>query len=234
MKLLLLGIIVLVNLSLHSQIKLAISGGINFNNTALTNNSNMLPDTADFNFAATGGKQGFNIGLLANIKLVQNWYIETGVSYTKKGGTTEDKALLIGGGGGIPYESNTYFTPSYIQVPVYILFLPDTKQKYKFSGGAGVYLGRGIGGEFYKRSNIGATTPIATERNISFGNKITDDFAPIELGAGARVGFLIMDNLEFTVSYQFSILNNIPKDNNKNGRALFRTVGLNIIKYIKK
>lgn len=238
MKKILFILFAILTLQTKAQVKIALTGGINFNTMSWKANSGTVgSDSSDYAFSETGRKQGFNVGLLVNLHVAQNFYLETGLGYTQKGGTTDENLAIISPGPGpsiVPVKRNQFLAPTYIQVPLYILFLPEMKNKYKITGGAGLHISYGIGGQYYSNTAYSNNTKIVLERDIKFGNSIADDVKKIEIGYGARIGFLMNDNLEFSFSMQRSFSNNVPNEKGSRGTNRFNTIGLNLVKYIKR
>ncbi len=225
----------IISLSINSfaQVKLALTGGLNLNRIAWNDKSPALIDSSDFTFNSTGQKQGFNIGLLVNIKTQENWVLETGLVYTQKGGTTKESTTLMPGN--INFSKTQTFSPSYLQVPLYLMYKSESRKKYKLISGLGGYISTGVGGKYISLTSVGTTVLNAkADREIKFGNTASNDFAKTEIGVGAKIAFLMSENLAFGASFQRSLINNLPKDKNTNGAALFNTVGLTITKYLGK
>jgi hypothetical protein len=240
MKKILFILLTILTVQARAQVKIALTGGVNFNTISWkAKTSTVGSDTSDYAFSETGRKQGFNVGVLVNIHVAQNFFLETGLGYTQKGGTTDENLSFISPGPGpgpgiVPVKRNQYFAPTYMQVPLYLLFLPEFKNKYKITGGAGLHISYGIGGQYYSNTAYSNNTNIVLERDIKFGNSTSDDVRKIEIGYGARIGFLMNDNLEFSFSAQRSFSNNVPTDKSSRGTNRFNTLGLNLVKYIKR
>jgi hypothetical protein len=216
----------------YAQIKLALTGGVNLNTISWKDkdNLNVQSDSSDYTYSSKGQKQGFSVGILLNIKTEENWAFETGLVYTQRGGTTKETVKLTPSN--VNFSRTQTFAPSYLQVPLYLLYKPENKKKYKIMAGAGGYFGFGVGGSYNSVTNIGTViTNTKVDRKTKFGIGLADDFAKMEIGLGAKVAFLMSDNLAFGASIQRSVINNAPKIKDQNGSALYNTIGFTITKY---
>ncbi len=234
MKITILFLSLLFSIGIKAQLKVALNGGVNFNSISWKDKDdiNSQSDSSDYTFSSKKGKQGFSVNILFDIHTEENWYLETGIGLSKKGGITEEQTTLLPGN--IPFKKTQYFTPTYVQIPLYLVYLPENKKKYKLTAAAGLHIAFGVGGKYESNTTVNNGTLRKVSRNAKFGINSSDEFAKMELGIGTRVGFLMNDNIAFNLSYQRSFINNAPKTIERNGSALFNVIGLTITKFIKR
>jgi hypothetical protein len=231
-KIILFTIALTAYLNIQAQVKLALTGGVNLNSISWKDkdDTNVKTDSSDFKFNSTGQKQGFTVGLLLNIKTEENWVLETGLVYTQKGGTTKESTTLRPTN--INFSRTQTFAPAYLQLPLYLMYKSESRKKYKLIMGLGGYIGTGVGGKYNSVTTLGSSTNVKLDRNAKFGTALSDDFFNTEIGVGAKIGFLMSENLAFGVNYQRSISNNIPMINRDFGSAAHNTVSFTITKYV--
>jgi hypothetical protein len=217
-----------------AQTKIALTGGLNLNNISWKDKDagNAQADSSDYTYSSKKSKQGFNIGLLFDIHTEENWYFETGFVISKKGGQTSETTTLSPGS--VAFKRTQFFSPTYLQIPLYLLYMQEGNRKYKITAGIGTYLAFGIGGKYESSTNVNNGPLVKVNRKAKFGIDLTDDFAKMDIGLGARVGFLMNDNIMFSLSYQRSALNNAPKVKERDGRASHSVISINLTKYIKR
>jgi Outer membrane protein beta-barrel domain len=234
MRKLLLPLFTIISFTGLAQTKIALHGGLNFNTIGWKDKDdrNTQSDSIDYTYSSKSGKQGFHVGLSFDIHTEENWYFETGLTITKKGGKTEENTKLTPSG--VAFNRTQFFSPTYLQFPFYLLYMPESKKRYKVTAGIGVHLGIGVGGSYESTTTIGSNATVRVSRKAAFGIDLEDDFKPIELGMGAKVGFLMNDNIFFNLSYQRSFINNAPKTKEQFGSAVHNVIGLSIGKYIKR
>lgn len=221
-------------LTSNAQVKIALTGGLNIASISWKDKdaTNTLIDSADYAFGSTKSKQGFNVALLFEIHTEENFYLETGIGLSKKGGETRENIKLTPSG--VQFNRTQIFSPTYLQVPAYLIYFPENKRKYKFTAGAGAQIGFGVGGRYQSTTFVGTNPKKQVDQPISYGINLNDQFAKIEIGIGAKVGFIISDNLCFGASYQRSIINNAPKTMEQLGSAIHSVIGFHITKFIKR
>jgi hypothetical protein len=234
MKIIIFTIALTFTIGVTAQTKIALNGGVNFNSISWKDKDaiNAQSDSSDYTYSSKKGKQGFNVNLLIDIHTEENWYFETGIGLSKKGGITEEQTTLMPGS--VAFKKTQYFSPTYLQIPFYLVYLPENKKKYKLTAAAGLHVGFGVGGKYESNTTVNNGTLRKVSRNAKFDINSTDDFAKMEFSFGARVGFLMNDNIAFNLSFQRSFVNNAPKSLERNGTALHNVIGLTITKFIKR
>lgn len=149
----------------------------------------------------------FNVGVLGEFDLSENFGIGAGLVFQGKGAKIEES--------GFEGSINAY----YLQVPVNVYY-----QNSGFFAAVGPYIGFGIGGKT-KLEFLGEEE----EEDIKFGNDEEDDVAPLDFGVGAEVGYSI-NPIRITLNYNFGLANVIPDANRADGdlKDSFTTLSLNV------
>lgn len=218
----------------QAQVKLALQGGLNLNSISWKDKDdiNSQSDSSDYTYSSTKGKQGFHVSLNVLIHTEENWYFETGLGVSKKGGTTQESTII--NPGNKTFVRTQFFSPSYLQIPLYITYIPEIRKKYKVTASAGLYLGFGVGGKYESSTIVNNGPTVKVNRKAQFGIDLTDEFAKVEFGYGAKVGFLMSDNICFSAGLQRSFITNAPKVKEQNGSAIHNAIQLSITKFIKR
>lgn len=131
---LLTALLILTNVFnlVHAQTKVAVKAGLNFANIKMEDRNGVK--------AETQSKQGMQFGLVVDIPIAGNFYLQPGALYSNKGFKQET--------GGF-YGTTTGFdvTVSYLEVPLNILYkIPAGKSNLLL--GAGPYAAYGTGGKW--------------------------------------------------------------------------------------
>jgi hypothetical protein len=227
-------LLTIISIQTTAQTKISIQGGINLNSITWKDkdNANVQPDSSDYSYSKTSGNQGYHAGINFLFHTEENWYLETGLWVTKKGGKTEETTKL--NPGNTDFKRTQLFSPAYLQIPFYLVYLPEIKKKYKITAGAGIHFGFGVGGNYESSTNINNGATVKVDRKARFGIGLTDDFMKMEIGYGAKLGFVMSDNLFFNLSFQRSLVNNTPKVNERNSSSLHNVIGLSVGKFLKR
>jgi hypothetical protein len=107
--------------------------------------------------------------------------------------------------------------PIYLQVPLAVY--------YQSSGlyiGAGPYVGFGLFGK-NKVEILGEEE----DEDISFGSSADDEYAPLDFGIGAELGYNI-NALRVSASYNFGLANLIPDDGREDDKANHSVIGVSL------
>lgn len=121
-------------------------------------------------------KAGFNIGGIADFRLGNNFYLQTGLTLTSKGAKLE--GVMIDHG----HYTDETINAIYLQVPLYFMYkieLPNNSNKLNI--GLGPYVGYGIGG---KSSYDFSTADLSVD---TFGDN--GQLNRIDVGLGMEVQF---------------------------------------------
>lgn len=149
-----------------------IQGGVNLANISVTDNGRV--DDAKM-------LTGFQLGIIGDLPLGTSMLtLQPGVLYTQKGSKTES-----GDPAGLNYSKATT-RPSYIEVPVNLVFKTPAVKSTRFFVGAGPYLAIGIGGKLENSGKI-AGVSYSNDRDIEFSD---DDPTTLDYEEGAGFGIL--------------------------------------------
>jgi hypothetical protein len=204
-----------------------IVGGLNLANVSITDNGKV--DDAKM-------LTSFHVGVIGDFHLGSIVYLQPGIMYTGKGTKTQS---------GDPSSANyskATTNPSYIEVPVNLVFKTPAIKSTRFFFGAGPYLGVGVAG---KIKNEGKVLGISydNERDIEFSN---DDPTTLEYEEGAGFGIIKRfdyglngtagiegKNMTFSANYGLGLAklqsgSNSNEDNNNKHRVLSFTVGFKL------
>ncbi|PXV62487.1 outer membrane protein with beta-barrel domain [Dysgonomonas alginatilytica] len=202
-----------------SPFRFGVEAGVNMSNATIDNKD------ADPNF-----KTGYQVGLTVDYTFMQNWLIQSGLSFTTKGSKIDDFSAgrTIGGNG--RGETHT-FNQLYIQLPIYAAYRIDVSDNLGVVIGAGPYAAYGVGGKTKRKLHNGVFGDGSTEVKFdTFGNgddafeqlkkfdfglglNISAEFSKIVVGLGYEHGLLNIaayDNLKYhnrnvalTLGYKF-------------------------------
>ncbi|MFI5128332.1 MAG: porin family protein [Chitinophagales bacterium] len=201
-------------------------GGVNFANVSVNNDGDVDDAKALTSFQA---------GIIGDLHVTSFFYVQPGVIFTGKGTKTQS---------GTEGSANWYratSNPYYIEVPVNLVFKTPTGP-VKFFGGAGPYLGIGVGGKNkVKGALLGAQ--FTSEEDIRWSD---DD--PSTLNDEEGAGFGIMKRFDYglngllgveinkaviTANYGLGLAklqsgSNSDEDNNNKHRVFSLTLGIKL------
>lgn len=170
-----LGMVTLVGAQTAS---LNIKGGLNMSNF-------YGDDLSDKNL-----KPGFHIGVGADLELVPNVALQTGLFFSTKGAKYSYDVPIVGK---VEYNINA----NYLQLPVHVAYKIDVTPGTKIVFHAGPYIAYGIGGKRKIESKFTEDLkPIIGDQEINtfdkdYGFKPFD--AGVGIGVGAEFGLIIVD-----------------------------------------
>jgi len=133
----------------NAQIKVGLRAGVNFSNLNYKDETDKK--------ATTQSVPGIQIGLTADIPLVENFYVQPGLMYADRGFKEETGSSL---GYGVNFEVKA----NYFEIPVTFLYKPKLGSG-KLIAGAGPYIGFGTGGNWTSDSQV------VVQGDIMIGNK---------------------------------------------------------------
>lgn len=165
-----------------AQVRFGVKAGLNLANISFKDFGELEPSTSMLPNFMVGGQVEFDFS--------ENLGLGIGVQLNGKGAKSEFEFL------GETIESKV--NPMYIQVPVMLQY-----RNSGFFAGVGPYAGFGLFGK--------AKSDGADDEDLSFGNSVEDDFAPLDFGAGIELGYEF-GSLRATASYNLGLANAIPKD----------------------
>ncbi len=133
----------------------------------------------------------FQVGVIADINLSDNFAIQPGLLLVGKGTRQKEESASF------KYYSNPY----YLQVPVNFLYKNNL-----FYAGVGPYVGFGLFGkdkvEFPGTNQTG---------NISFGSSLDDGYSALDFGANVEAG-INAGKFRLGVGYALGLANTIPSE----------------------
>jgi hypothetical protein len=204
-----------------------IVAGVNLANVSVTDNGKV--DDAKM-------LTSLHVGVIGDFHLGSIVYLQPGIIYTGKGTKTES---------GDPSSANysrATSNPSYIEVPVNLVFKTPSVSNTRFFFGAGPYLAVGVAGKIKNEGKILGVS-YQNERDIEFSN---DDPTTLEYEEGAGFGIIKRfdyglngtagiegKNMTFSANYGLGLAKlqsgtNSSADNNNKHRVLSFTVGFKL------
>lgn len=152
----------------QSPVKFGIDAGVNLSNSSFDDKS-----------IDKSPKVGFQIGVVAEYEFAQDFFLQSGLSFTTKGSKYKSKSTT-------PKESVT-FNQMYLQLPVYAAYKLEVTPVMKIVFDAGPYIAYGVGGKVkWKNQVIGGDGIISgTQKWDTFGDNGLKRF---DVGLGGGVG----------------------------------------------
>lgn len=174
-----------------AQIKVGIQAGVNF--------SNVTVKDANGNKSETGSVPGIRIGLLTELPIASDFFIQPGIFYAKKGFKQET-------GGYYGLAQNFEVKTSYVELPVNLLYKPSLGTG-KLLLGAGPYISYGAKGT-WKSDNVILIGDIMTDAKgeITFENDYMDgEFGRYTYGKPWDYGLNFLAGYEFPIGFSIQI-----------------------------
>lgn len=158
-------------------------------------------------------KLGFTIGVAYRLAL-GNLSLQPELNFTQKGGKEEEGDYSI--------EQ----TLSYIEVPIYLMYVAASKKEAAnnagFFAGLGPAFAFGMGGK-WKEDDAGNET----EGDINFGSGDDDDYKPLDISANLMAGYMLSNGLYFSAIYSMG-LSSILNDDSDEYSIKNRYIGFRI------
>ncbi len=179
-----------------SPISFGLKAGLNLSNTSL--NVDPLDKKA---------RIGFQVGLTVEYTLSDAFFLQSGLSFTTKGGEAKGSINIAN-----LAEGNAKITLNqmYLQLPVMAAYKIDVTPGIKMTFSAGPYLAYGVGGKTKFKGNVKIPIIDAEIEDMDFDTFEDDILKPFDFGLGAGVG---AEFGSITVGIQYEIgLTNIAKD----------------------
>lgn len=188
-----------------AQAKFGIKAGVNFADLKYEP-KDQTHGTPDANSLTS-----FQVGLIADLPLVEGLALQPGVFLSGKGSKVEYS--------GSAWNYTKEVNPFYIEVPVNILFKPTIGNNTKLYFGLGPYFAFGIGGEISRSGDLG---PFSTysDHDIEFGSDSGDDLKATDVGGNILAGFEFSNGLLIGAQYGLSFTNNASGGNNDDPKIL--------------
>ncbi|MCD0490037.1 PorT family protein [Pedobacter sp. MC2016-14] len=205
-----------------AQTKVGIRAGVNFSSITLKDEEG--------NKAETQSTPGILLGLTADVPVMDGFFIQPGLLYSRKGYNQET-------GGYYDAASNFRVNVTYIELPVNVLYKPKFKSG-NLVFGAGPYLAYGTGGK-WKSDNVILIGDIMTDSkgNVIFRNDYKDgEFEnylygrPFDYGANFLAGYEFMGRLSVQLNAQIGLANLQPMFSGvkRNGAIKNKGFGLSV------
>ena len=169
-------VLVLISTIAYGQ-QARLHGGINLANVSINDDGGV--DDANMLTA-------FQLGVIGDVHLGSIVYLQPGIVYTGKGSKVQN---------GDPGQNGYYkqtFNPSYIEVPVNLVFKSPAVGNTRFFGGAGPYMAIGVGGKAKTEGRNLVGIEYNVERDIEFSD---DD--PTTLSEEEGAGFNIVRRFDY-------------------------------------
>jgi len=170
-KIISLSVIALFTVAMANAQSARLVAGINLANVSVTDNGRV----EDANMLTS-----FHLGIIGDIHLGSVLYFQPGILYTGKGTKSQS-----GDPSTINYSKATT-NPSYIEVPMNIVFKTPQVKNSRFFFGAGPYIAVGVAGKLKNEGKI-AGIAYKNERDIEFSS---DDPTTLDYEEGAGFGII--------------------------------------------
>ncbi len=193
------GIIAIVIFSLDAsgQVSFGVKGGLNLSNIKLSESGISITPN---NLA------GFHVGVIADIPVAANLYVQPGLFLTQKGfkySVSENINVLDD-----DYNISIDLTakPLYVELPVLLSYRLPVSNGLSVALEAGPYVAYGIGGNEEVKAS-------ASGESITESVKFFDDSGTNRFDAGAQFGLgLYVGRFMFGAAYQMGLVNISPSE----------------------
>lgn len=163
----------------ESGVQFGIRAGLNFSNMSYSEDGYSLSPKS---------RTSFHVGLIADIPVVESFYVQTGLYFQNKGWKLEYE-----------YEETETAKPMYLEIPILASY------RYNFSDAAqlqinfGPYFAYGIGGKVKWESDE------YEEEEYDFFDK--DNFKRFDMGLQVGAGILLGQHYYLGFAYEFGLTN---------------------------
>ena len=188
----------------YAQSSIGVQAGMNFSNVRMTDEQG--------NSSSTESNPGIRIGLTADFRVADDFYVQPAIFYSEKGFKQKS-----GGYGGT--ATNFRVKANYLELPVNLLYRPQLGN-IGISIGAGVYGGYGTGGNWKSDSGVLiGDIQIGSEGNVVFNNDGWEGGdlesymygRPVDYGTNFLLGYQLMQQLSVQVQAQVGLADLTPK-----------------------
>lgn len=172
---------------------------------------------------------GFTIGITGEYEIIENTWLQSGISFLTKGGQYQITGPVVSFPHITRTETDTY-RPMYIQLPVNIAYKVNVKGNFGFFVSGGVFLAQGIGGEHnnkIKYTGDSRWENLNTNQSAFKNNALKRFDCGLNAGAGVELGKLVL-----RAGYDWSVLN-IAKDKAILGSDQFKNRSFAIVLGLK-
>lgn len=174
----------------------------------------------------TKGVGGYTIGLTAEYEILDNTWLQSGLSFLTKGAMNERGDVRVEANI-LRYEKYTY-RPMYVQIPITIAYKFGLTPRIRFFVSGGGFLSQGLGGEYNREwtyNNNWADDPLS--KNVFSYDALKRFDCGLSVGGGFEFGKLIL-----RAGHDWSLLN-IAKDKTILGTGEFKNRSIAIVAGLK-
>lgn len=184
-----------LNVSAQGLPKFGVEAGVNLSNSSW-----------DVDPLDKKAKVGFQVGITADYAFTEEWHLQSGLSFTTKGGKIEGRLVEDGS----MFDGKITVNQSYLQLPIYAAYKLEVVPGTKIVFNAGPYLAYGIGGKTKVSGDVAILDQVATGSGKvdTFGSDGMLNRFDFGLGAGVGAEF---GNIVATIRYELG-LTNVGKD----------------------
>lgn len=192
-------------------VRFTLEGGINFSNSSW--------DAGDLDKKA---RVGFQVGMMVEYPVTDAFYVQSGLSYTRKGAKVE--GFRPEGSGYSDLNREITMNQMYIQIPLYAAYKIEVMPGTKIVFNAGPYIAQGIAGTSKVPGKVTFWNEnyLATGEFSTFGGHDSLKRFDFGLGAGAGVEFA---SVVLTLRYELGLTDIGKNDLDYKNRNAALTLG---------
>jgi len=207
-----------------AQTRIGVTAGIDYSNVTIKNEIGEKDNTQSV--------PGIHLGITADIPMVSNFFIQPGISYSRKG-------FKQATGGFFGSATNFNVNADYIEIPVLLLYKPQLIGGHLLLG-AGPYIGFGTGGNWRSDSDIivGGDMNIGKKGDVIFRNNAANGGSlesyiygrPVDYGANFLLGYEFLNKLFIQLNSQIGLANLQPRfeEAQSAGKLKNSTIGISL------
>lgn len=223
---LLIAVALVGSLSTYAQVKFGVKAGLNVASTS--------QKVDDKKVDGLKSMTGFHVGVIADISLAENFALQPGLLYSKKGFKFQEKETSGEAFAGLKMTTSM----NYLEVPINFLYKTELGSG-KFFGGFGPYVALGLGGKTKYSGLVGIGTGIIGadgDSKVKFdGKKYPVDgtaeekaaynkdshYKALDAGANFILGYELKNGLQFSVNYSLGLTNSAVEDKESHKNRYF-------------
>lgn len=195
-------LLTLISFNSFAQFRIGVEAGANLF-------SAKYKETAPFGYSyyATGPNTSFVVGgkagLIAEIGITNNIYLQPGAFYTMKGYT-----ITFSDYDGINYDGK--LKANYIEIPINVLYKTGTPETGRFFAGIGPYMAYALSGDIsLDASGFGFRANYS--ESLAIGTTGTDMVKPLDIGANLSLGYELPLGVFFRAQLSHGLYNTSPQ-----------------------
>lgn len=171
---------------------------------------------------------GYSVTGYGDFAVGNNFFIQPAISLQNKGAKLENVSNVLGSTYTGTFEQNVMA----LEVPINAVLRIPTGDAGAFQINAGPYIGFAISGKnkvsgSYTNSDNVITR--ASDRDLNFGSKTSDDLSSIDFGANFGLAYRLNSGLSIGGNYGLGLSNLVPKDSRSNDDKLRnRVIGITV------